>query len=104
MRRALHNILSKHKFKVTKIMRTGTNSSKINGNTKGVYLPIPKPHSILAVMNLHAHNNLWLCYYGQVNSVQLILSVASKCSSKNIWGTIYYAVDDSINIVNYFIH
>ena len=27
---------------------------------KGVYLPISKLHSILAVANLLAHNNLWL--------------------------------------------
>ena len=26
---------------------------------KGVYLPISKIHSILAVANLHAHSNLW---------------------------------------------
>ena len=28
-------------------------------------------YSILAVANLLAHNNLWLCYYRQVNSVRL---------------------------------
>ena len=42
-----------------------TIDSKINGiPPKGVYLPIPKLHSILAVANLLAHYNLWLCYYG----------------------------------------
>ena len=34
-----------------------TISSKINGIPKGVYLPILKLHSILAVANLLAHNN-----------------------------------------------
>ena len=46
-----------------------TNSSKINGTTKGVYLPILKLHSILPAANLLAHNNLWLCYYVEVNSL-----------------------------------
>ena len=45
--------------------------SKINGTPKGVYLPFPKLHSIFAVANLLAHNNLWLCFYVQVNSVRL---------------------------------
>ena len=35
---------------------------------KGVYFPISKLHSMA---NLLAHNNKWLCYYGQVNSVRL---------------------------------
>ena len=37
-------------------------NSKINGTLKGVYLPISKLHSILAIANLLAHNNLWLRY------------------------------------------
>ena len=48
-----------------------TINSKINGTPKGVYLPIYKLHSILTVANLLTHNNLWLCYYGQVNSLRL---------------------------------
>ena len=39
-----------------------TINSKINCTHKGVYLPISKLHSILAVPNLLAHI-LWLCYY-----------------------------------------
>ena len=35
-----------------------TINSKINGTPKGVYLPISKLHSILALANLHAHNNI----------------------------------------------
>ena len=38
---------------------------------EGFYLPISKLHSILALANLLAYNNLWLCYYGQVNSLRL---------------------------------
>ena len=34
---------------------------------KGVYFPISKLHSISAVVNFLVHNNLGLCYYGQVN-------------------------------------
>ena len=60
--------------------------SKVNGTPKGVYLPVSKLHSILAVGNLLAHNNLWLCYYVQVNLLRLKYSVASKWASKNIWG------------------
>ena len=37
---------------------------------KDVYLSISKLNSILAVSNLLAHDNLWLCYYGQVNSLR----------------------------------
>ena len=48
-----------------------TINSKINGTPKGLYLPISKLHSILDVANLLAYNNLWLCYYGQVNSFRL---------------------------------
>ena len=46
-------------------------NSKINGTPKDIYLPISKLHSMLAVANLLAHNNLRLCYYGQVNSLRL---------------------------------
>ena len=45
-------------------MRGSTITSKKNGTPKGVYLPISKLHSILAVANLLAHNHLWLRYYG----------------------------------------
>ena len=38
---------------------------------KGVYLPISKLHSILAVANLLAHNNITISYYVQVNSLRL---------------------------------
>ena len=41
--------------------------SKINGTPKGVYLPISKLLSILAVANLVAHNNKsQICYCGQI--------------------------------------
>ena len=36
----------------------GKIASKINVTPKGVYLPISKLHSILAVANLLAHNNI----------------------------------------------
>ena len=72
----------------------GTINSEINGTPKGVYLPISKLlHSIFVVANLLAHNNLWLCYYEQVNSQRLKQNVASKWESKHLWGTIYFAVN-----------
>ena len=70
-----------------------TITSKINGTPKGVYLPIPKLRSILAAANLRAHNNLWFCYYGQVNSLWLKSNIASKLASKHFGGTIYFAGD-----------
>ena len=51
---------------------------------KGVYLPISKTRSILAVRNLLAYNKLLLCYYVQVNSLRIISHVASKWASKHI--------------------
>ena len=43
-------------------------ASKINVTSKGVYLPISKLKSILAVVNLPAHNNIsQICYCGQIS-------------------------------------
>ena len=56
----------------TKGMTVGTRT--INSKKwypKYVYLSISKLQSILAVANLFTHNNLWLRYYGQVNSLRL---------------------------------
>ena len=65
-----------------------TINSKINGTPKVVYSPIPKLHSILAESNLlaHSNSNLWLYYYGQVNSLRLKQNVASEWASKQRWG------------------
>ena len=53
-------------------------NSKINGTPKGVYLPISKLLSILAVANLRANNNLRLCYWAS--------------SLNTFGGTTYFAV------------
>ena len=60
-------------------------SSKINVTPKGVYLPILKLHSILAVANLLAHNNKsQICYCGQIS----LQSAAVNCSfSDTFWVT-----------------
>ena len=67
-----------------------TINSKINGTCKGVYFPISKLHSILAVLNLLIHNNMSInnnyYYYVQVNSLRLKLSLVSKWASKHFWG------------------
>ena len=47
-----------------------TINGKINGTPKGVYSPISKLHSILAVAILLAHNNITISYYVQVNSLR----------------------------------
>ena len=46
---------------------------------KSVCRPISKLHSILAVANLLAHNNLWLCYY---NYVSKFATAKIECSFK----------------------
>ena len=56
---------------------------KVNGTPKGVHLPISKLYSILAVANLLAFNNLWLCYYVQVNSLRL------KSNREHWWATTF---------------
>ena len=44
---------------------------------KGVYLPISKLDSILAVANLLAHNNIsQICYWGEIS----LQSAAVNCS------------------------
>ena len=53
------------------------NASKTNVTLKGVYLSISKLHSILAVANLFAHNNIsQICYCGQIS----LQSAAVNCS------------------------
>ena len=66
-------------------------ASKINVTPKGVYLPISKLHSILAVANLLAHNNKsQICYCGQIS----LQSAAVNCSfSDTFGGNIYFAGD-----------
>ena len=55
----------------------GTLASKINVTPKCVYFPIQKLHSILAVANLLAHNNIsQICYCGQIS----LQSAAVNCS------------------------
>ena len=68
-----------------------TIASKINGTSKGVYLPISKLHSILAAANLLAHNNKsQICYCAQI----LLQSAAVNCSfSDTFGGNIYFAGD-----------
>ena len=46
----------------------GTIASKINVTPKGIYMPISKLHSILAIVNLLAHNSISrICYCGQIS-------------------------------------
>ena len=49
-----------------------TIASKIIATSKGIYLPISKLHSILAVSNLLAHNNIsQICYKFHYRVLQL---------------------------------
>ena len=47
-------------------LTTCTVNSKMNRTTKYIYLSISKLHSVLAVANLLAHNNITISYYVQV--------------------------------------
>ena len=80
-------------FIVTFFYEASTIASKINGTPKGVYLPISKLHSILAVANLLAHNNKsQICYCGQIS----LQSAAVNCNfSDTFGGNIYFAGDGS---------
>ena len=68
-----------------------TISSKINVTTKGVYLPLSKLHSFLAVTNLLAHNKIGqICYCGQIS----LQSAAVNCSFTGTFlGNIHFAVN-----------
>ena len=66
-------------------------ASKINITPKGVRLSEKLQHSI---MKFDRSNKFDLCYYGQVNSLRLKSSAASKWANKHfLWGNIYSAVD-----------
>ena len=63
---------------------------------KAVYLPISKLHSILAVVNLLAHNNMsQICHCGQIS----LQSAAVSWSSSDYltpWGNVYFAGDGTL--------
>ena len=61
---------------------------------KGVYLPISKLHSVLALANLFAHNNITISYYVQVNSLYGSNQVQLRNGQIDTYrGTIYFAAD-----------
>ena len=72
-------------------LRASAIASKINVTPKGVHLPISKLHSILAVVNLLAHNNKsQICYCGQIS----LQSAAVNCWFFDTFGgNIYFAGD-----------
>ena len=79
-------------------------NSKINSTPqKGVYMFISKLHSISEVPNLLAHNNITISYYVQVNSLRLKPTVVRKWASINACvGTIYFAVDGTLNAYQFY--
>ena len=63
-----------------------TIDSKINGTPQRCLLAnLGAIHSILAIANLLALNNITISYYGQVNSLWVKSNVASKWASKHLW-------------------
>ena len=61
-------------------------ASKINVTPKGVRLSKNCSDLQHSVMKFDHSNKFDLCYYGQVNSLGLKTSVASKWASKHLWG------------------
>ena len=53
----------------------------------------PKVSEKHSVMKFDLSNKFDFCYYGQVNSLRLKASVASKWASKHLWGNTYFAGD-----------
>ena len=84
------------------MMQEATIKSKINDTLpNGVYLPISKLHSILAIANLLAHNNMSpICYCGQIYYRVLQLT-GDFWLSDTLGGTIYFAGDSTINDENH---
>ena len=69
--------MSEHVIHYSPVEYDGTIASKINVTPKGAHFPISKLHSIFAVANLLAHNNIGkICYCGLIS----LQSVAVNCS------------------------
>ena len=47
-------------------------------------------------MKFDRSNKFDLCYYGQVKSLRLKSSVASKWASNHLWGNIYFAGEGTL--------
>ena len=71
-----------------------TITSKINVTPRGVYLFISKLHSILAIANLLAHNNIsQICYCSQIS---LQCAVVYCSFSDTFKSTFYFAGDSTL--------
>ena len=72
-------------------------ASKINVTSKGGRLSEKlQLTAALCLMIFDRSNKLDLCYYGQVNSLQLKSNVASKWAGNHLWGNISFAGDGTI--------
>ena len=66
--------------------------------TNGVFLPISKVSSILAVANLLAHNNIsQICYCGPRFITEWYSSLQFFWQSDTFGGNIYFAGDGTFN-------
>ena len=71
---------------------SGTIASKINVTPRGVYLPISKLHSIFAMANLLAHNNIsQICYCSQISITECCSQLQFFWQSHTFGGNIYFA-------------
>ena len=75
-------------------------ASKINATSKGVYLPISKLHSILAIANLLAHNNInQICYCGKISLQSAAVTCSFSDNRTSCVGSIYFA-GEGTRIIN----
>ena len=74
-------IFNIHSYK----MMPSSINRKINDTPKGFYVPISKLHSISALVNLLALNNITISYYVQINLLRLKSSVVSKWARRHLW-------------------
>ena len=69
---------------------------------EGVYLPISKLHSILAVANLLAHKNKnQICYCGQISLQTAAVNCSFSDNLAPLGGTIYFAGDGTSDYYYY---
>ena len=76
-------------------MQSGISTSKINITAKRVIVR-KTAFNCSTLMKIDRSNKFDLCYYGQVNSLWLKSSVASKWATNTIGGNIYFAGDGTI--------
>ena len=96
-----HYSINFPKYSISKtIRRTDIIASKITVTLKGVYWPISKLHSILAVADLLAHNNKSQFVTAVKFHYRVLQLTAVFLTIWHLWGNIYFAGDGHISNVD----